>query len=258
MSFSNPRAENPCQKYIEFKGDNGTWKYWDKEEEKQVFIDLPIFFIVLDQLSTIKGFSDEHNCGIFSNEVKYLGKEVLKVRSFKGGISITGKYSDIKGEVKSAGGKFTKSIYALMIDKEGDNHEIVNFQLSGAAFSAWMDFKFSAQQHIVSITDEIIKEKKGAISYYKPVFRRYNIDQKYVPIATQADRVLQKYFHDREEQEFEKEAAKEVETDDSPVYKAEQVDKTEAEIYHEHTFEQDKINFPTGSAPAAADDDLPF
>ncbi len=34
MSISNPKIENPCQKFIEFKGDKGQFFYYDKELEE--------------------------------------------------------------------------------------------------------------------------------------------------------------------------------------------------------------------------------
>ena len=38
MSFSQPKLTNPCSKFIEFKGDTGQFKYYDKELEKPVLV----------------------------------------------------------------------------------------------------------------------------------------------------------------------------------------------------------------------------
>jgi hypothetical protein len=227
MSFSQPKVENPCHKFYEFKGDRGVFQYYDKELSENVELKVPAYFIVLDQLSTIKGYSDAYKSGIYSNEVHSLVNETLRVKSFKGGLRITGKYSDIKDEIKSEGGKFTKSVYALLIN-EDKSTEIVNFQLSGAALSSWFEFKFSQQLHIVSITGDNTREKKGSINYFKPVFKRYNMKEEFVSIAIKADQVLQQFFKERAEQQQEQAVAKETE------------EKTAEEVWYEQTYEKDK------------------
>ena len=88
MSFSNPILENPCKKFIDFKSDNKQFVYWDKElgeNGEQVIIPTPIYFIVLDELTTVTGYYKEGDCGIYSNEIHFLKDEVLKVRTFKKG-----------------------------------------------------------------------------------------------------------------------------------------------------------------------------
>ena len=102
MSLSNPTvSQNPASKYIEYKGDSGKWFYFDKtkgENGENVELHPPLYFIVLDELATIKGWSDQYESGIYSNEVHHIN-ETLRVKSFKGGLSIVGKYPDIKFEV---------------------------------------------------------------------------------------------------------------------------------------------------------------
>lgn len=217
MSFSNPTVQNPCTKFYEYKGDTGVFKYYDKEEKKNIPLTTPCYFIVLDELSTIKGFSDRLNCGIYSNEVHSLNNETLTVRSFKGGMKIVGKYADIKDAIKGEGGKFTKSIYALRVDDSGES-ELINFQLSGAAFQAWMDFTFKQQLHVVCITGEKKEGKKGKVTYNIPVFARYNLKESLIPMAVKMDKVLQDYFQKRKEQAHEKEEAATVDpvNDDIP------------------------------------------
>jgi hypothetical protein len=244
MSFSQPKVENPCKKFYEFKGDKGIFQYYDKELGENVQLKTPAFFVVLDQLSTIKGFSNKYQSGIWSNEVHSLVNEVLRVKSFKGGMSITGKYSEIKDEVKSEGGKFTKSIYALMFDEE-HNTEIVNFQLSGAAFQSWIEFKFSAQMHVVSITGDNTREKNGSINYFKPIFKRYNMKDDLFQKAIEADKILQQFIKDRLEQQHEQQAVVEEE-------------KTASKVFHETNYEQDKGAIYPDREPQAPEDDLPF
>ena len=254
MSFSQPKVENPCRKFYEFKGARGVFQYYDKELGENVELKAPAFFIVLDQLSTIKGYSDAYKSGIWANEVHSLINEPLRVKSFKGGLSITGKYADIKDEVKSEGGKFTKSVYALMLDEE-KNTEIVNFQLSGAALSAWFEFKFSNQLHVVSITGDNTREKKGSINYFKPVFKRYNMKEEFVQTAIKSDQLLQKFFKDRLEQQHEQAAAVDIEEEKTPeeVWHENNYEKDKGTVYPDKSF--DKMPEPPGTNP---EDGLPF
>lgn len=265
MSFSNPKLSNPCSKFIEFKGDSGVFQYWDKERGEHgenVQLPVPCFIVVLDQLSTIKGFSDELQSGIYSNEVHSLANEILRVKSFKGGLSIVGLYNDIKHELKSEGAKFAKSVYCMLIDKEGNNHELINFQLSGAAFSAWLDFKFDAQQHIVEITGDCNKEKKGSISYFKPIFKRYAMKKELVPYAIKMDKQLQAYLKQYQDDLKEQQTVSQEKVDaeipvDNPVIYP---DKTPNEVWHENNYDQDKHSIYGDPVKSEVDpaDDLPF
>jgi hypothetical protein len=256
MSFSQPKAENPAKKFLHFKGDKGIFEYYDKDAEEKKEFYAPFYFIVLDQLSTISGFSNEYNSGIYSNEVHSLMNEILRVKTFKGGLSITGRYADIKDEVKSAGGKFTKSVYALLFNEKLET-EIINFQLSGAAFSSWIDFKFSQQLHAVGFDGECTQEKTGGIKYQKPVFKRYNIKQELIDDAIKADKILQEFIKQRREEQAEKEAVKEAEPEksDSGLHEY----KTGEEVFHETNYEQDKESiYGNQQSVDNPESDLPF
>ena len=258
MSFSQPKLENPCTRFISFKGDEGVWYYYDKELEKKVALIPPVCFIVLDQLSTITGYSDEYQSGIYSNEVHSLTKETLRVRTFKGGFSAVGTYANIKGEIASAGGKFTKSVYAMIISKDEEPY-LANFQISGAAFSSWLDLKFSAQRHIVCITGENIDNKKGAVKFKRPVFRTYNMDSKYVPAAIEMDMELQKYlssYKEKKEEEIIEKATVIADPDPEPVDS-----RTKTEKWFEENYQKDKQTVYGGKKFEMEDNpenDLPF
>ena len=211
MSISKPRIESPCVKFCEFKGDKGTLVYFDKtigEKGEQVEIKLPIYFIVLDELNTIKGYCKKANSGFYSNEVKDLG-EILHVRTFKGGIEFVGKYKDIADRIKSLGGKFTKSVYALMLVKKGVT-ELVNFSFKGVAFSSWLDKKFNAEKFGVKFDDKFIEGKSGATTYLAPIFKPFDLS-KYPDLLKEAVRldteVLQPYLKAYKTQTIERDEA---------------------------------------------------
>jgi len=193
MSLSNPTVSaNPASKFIHFKGDVGKWFYWDKQKEENIEVPLPISFIILDELSTIKGWSEVHKSNIYSNEIHHLN-ETLIVRTFKGGAMIKGWYAEIKNDIKAIGGKYVKSIYAMVYDENGDT-DLVNFQLSGAAFSAYLDVKIKPNNQAVGIMEETEKAKKGSVEYLMPVFKPLEMDEGLRQQAIEMDIELQEYL----------------------------------------------------------------
>jgi hypothetical protein len=202
MSRSAPTnmLVNPATKYLNWNSEKGQFEYWDKENKKNVAVPLPISFLVLDQLATIKGFSDKHQGGMWSNEVKYLKEQKLKVvgKAKDGKLFqiAEGLYPDIKETVVTAGGKYTRSLYTAMLnDKE--EYEIVNFQLKGAAFSGWLDFEKDNRNTVLS--DEIIckdfkREKKGATKYTIPIFSSQPASEEGNEAAMNLDIQLQEYL----------------------------------------------------------------
>ena len=215
MSKSNPTPEKPCRKYIEYKGDKGTFFYYDTDLREQVELSLPIYFIWLDELSTITGYSKEHKCGIYSNEVRKTTTDILKVKTFKGGESVTGLYADIKGAITVMGGKFTRSVYAMLIE-EGKPGELVNFRFHGAAFAAWMNKKFNPDKFIIGITG-FTEATTGNVTYKVPVFAQYNLKPELNQAAIALDKDLQAYLNViPEEAEVKAEAEEEAEAVELP------------------------------------------
>ena len=146
MSRSNPvdGSRNPSSRWFEWAGgaDGGFVRWYNKESEKHENVSLPFTFLLLDELSTVKGWHEPSESGIFSNEVRDLRQDVLIVRSFKGGELASGLYSTIRDRVIAVGGHYSASLYVAY--KDGDELKIGNLQLKGAASSAWMEFKRAA------------------------------------------------------------------------------------------------------------------
>lgn len=161
-------SSNPATKFLQWKSNDKCFAYWDKSKEENIKIELPFKFQFLEHFHTIKGWNDASESGIYSNEVKFISKEDLKVRSFKGGDIAEGLYSEIRGQIRDAGGKYHRSVY--VINEEGD---IVNLQLKGAAVSSYSDFmnenenKVEGAWMVVSGAED---KKKGATKYSTPIF----------------------------------------------------------------------------------------
>jgi hypothetical protein len=202
MSLSNPKLTNPAKKFIEWKGSKGVFQYYDKDTEKNIELPLPLYFIVLDQLSTVTGFSERLGCGIYSNEVRSTKNEVLHVKSFKSGVHISGLWNDINDEVKAAAGKYCKTVYAMLIKGKSD-FELVCFKMHGSAFSGtekdnkdagWINFKADLTTFGVQVKTSLPGER-GVTKFIAPVFETCTIkDQKIWDAAIKMDQQLQVYF----------------------------------------------------------------
>ncbi len=197
MSLSNPKVTNPCTKFIEFKGDSGKFQYWDKSQEKNVEVLLPLKFIYLDELNSVTGFNDSAQAGIYSNEVHNLNTQILTVKVFKSPTTVKGKYKDIKAEIMQIGGKFMKSIYIGLLD-ENNQLELANLKLKGSGFGGWLDKKFNPEQNPAIEISETREDKKGAVKFHVPIFKNFEITTDIIQQAVQLDKDLQAYFRDYE------------------------------------------------------------
>jgi hypothetical protein len=176
MSYSNREKDyikNPASRFIEWDGANGNFYFYSKEDKQKFIID-SFRFIVLDQLNTVRGFHEASDSGIYANEVRYLKKDNLHVKTFKGDHIASGLYDVIKDTITAKGGKFTKSLYVLLFDEDQTSFELACLQLYGAAFSAFIDLykkevKKTIYDYIFAFEGGSSDHKKGAIKYKKPV-----------------------------------------------------------------------------------------
>lgn len=161
-------TSNPVTKWVEWKSDDKCFSYYDKEKRENVPIPLPFKFLTLAVRHTVKGWNDKSNSAIFSNEVKYIGKEPIKVSSYKGGVIAEGIYKEIKTQIVDAGGKYHKSIYAMT-----ESGQLINIALKGSAAGKWQEF---SEKTTKRMSDEFIvvngaeEGQKGAIKYSTPNF----------------------------------------------------------------------------------------
>ena len=177
--------KNPAKKFIKYSGKAGKFSYYNKETKENINLQTPFTFTVLDELSTITGWHDNSESGIYSNEVHRIAHDELTIKAFKGGEIARGYYSSIKDKIKAAGGKYAKVLYALL------DNELVNIQLTGCSLSPWIDKEFDV--HKVSVKfEKTTEEKKGSTTYYTPVFEPVEMED--MEKAIEFDKELQKYF----------------------------------------------------------------
>lgn len=194
MSLSTQdRPTNPSKFFLKVK--SGAVSYYDKEAGEDVNVPVPLEFVVLDQLGTIKGWSDADQSGFWSNEVKSSGHDPVTVRT-KNGVKATGIWKEIKGDSAVAGAKFNASVY--IAHKSGDGLVISNIAFQGASLNAWIEF-IQANKGVMKGKNKVVLSgfadaKKGAVKYQTPVFETTDITPEEVEVATDLDKELQTYL----------------------------------------------------------------
>ena len=167
QAFAQPKA-NPSTKFLQWKSNEKCFEFYNKEKQEKVSVPLPFKFLVLDEMHTVSGWNDASSSGIFSNEVKFISKEVMTVKPFKGNEIAKGLYKDIKEKIVAAGGHYVKSIYIMLEDGS-----LANLQLKGSAVQKWGEFTQKTRNRLpdewVQVT-KAIEGKKGAVKFFTPDF----------------------------------------------------------------------------------------
>jgi len=191
-AFSQPQT-NPATKFIEWKSNDKGFSYYDKEIKENVAIPLPFKFLVLDELHTIKGWNDASSSQINSNEVKFISRDQMVVKPFKGNEIAKGLYKDIKEKIKAAGGHYVKSVYCMLEDGS-----IANLQLKGAACQSYGDFTAKTRSRLTDewvVVDKAIDGKKGAVKYTTPGFAfEKSLSDSEADLADEAFNILEAYL----------------------------------------------------------------
>lgn len=164
-------VQNPATKFLKWNSNDKCFSFYNKEKGENELVALPFRFIVLDQLSTVKGWNDKLGGSIIANEVRYLGKEKLSVYCYAGDKKqkiVEGLYSDIKEKVVAEGGRYHNSVYIMLEDGS-----IANLQFKGASAGEWQTF---ARQKARLVDEWVVVDgakdgKKGAVKFTTPVFK---------------------------------------------------------------------------------------
>lgn len=164
--LDDDRPQNPAKHFI--NATSGKLSFYDKESGDNVEVPTPFEFIVLDQCSTVKGWSEEQDTGYWSNEVKRVGEQPFNVRT-KNGLKASGLWKDIKDELKADKAVFYAVIY--LAAKGRDGLETQALLLKGKSLFTWSEFtkKTNLKTHKVVLTGWV-DDKKGSIKFKLPVF----------------------------------------------------------------------------------------
>jgi len=194
----NEQSTNPAKRWFLWDGAKGNLKFYDKETETEIRIELPFEFVLLDRLAVIKGWHDASESGIYSNEVRKTMDEPFTVRAFKmKEIIAQGFYSEIKDRVKAAGGKFSLNLYIAYTDEETNELTIGSLMFKGAPMSSWIEFEKENKKAVfekgVKITN--YKEgKKGGVTFRKPEFELVDIPADVDAKTEELQKELQKHL----------------------------------------------------------------
>lgn len=198
MSRSNPSSNSPhpCGRWFNWVGDKGHLRFYDRAEGINVDVALPFRFLLLDQLAAVKGWHDQSDSGIFSNEVRSTKQDELRVKSFKGGELATGLYAAIREQVVSLGGHFVASLYIAYESDDGDL-TIGNLQLKGSQLRAWSEFSKQHRKELLSkaiVINGFGEGKKGKVVYRFPKFDIADPTDSESQQALGLDQLLQEYL----------------------------------------------------------------
>lgn len=211
MSRSNPTegSSNPSTRWFEWAGgsDGGYVRWYDKETKEQRKIDAPFTFLLLDELSTVKGWHEPSESSIYANEVRDTRQEPFVVKAFKGGELASGIYTSIRDRIVAVGGHYVASLYVGY--KDGDELRIGNLALKGAAAGAWMEFKRNAGSKTAA-TGKMVRsylvdavkiggyeqQKKGGTVYRVPKFSLVETSESTNQQAVDLDSRLQMFLVD--------------------------------------------------------------
>lgn len=199
MSRSNPNANNlspnPSTRWFEWRGSDGHFRWYDKDEEKNIVVKAPFRFILLDRTATVRGYNKKAKTGLYSNEVRDTRSERLSVKFFTGGKVAEGFWQDIKDTVTAKSGKFATNAYIAY--KDGKELKIGCIQFSGCSLGPWFEFE---KEHRKTLFEKAIsvktftEEENGGIEFKAPVFELVEVDEKTNKEAIALDAQLQAYF----------------------------------------------------------------
>jgi hypothetical protein len=279
MSRSQEKLENPCERWFKWSGSTGEISYYDKVTKQNVPVAMPFTFLLLDTLSTIKGYDESLKAGIWSNEVRNTKEEKLTVKCGNNHF-VSGFYTDIKDAVVTKGGGYAQSCYIAFKNEYG-SLVIGNFMMQGSSLGggvnkpadkamkdievgAWMDFTKSNKKDLDRMAIEMTKNEllctNGATKFYCPKFKLINTSEGTNKAAIELDVQLQKYLsvYLKNNHSVDEKGLAEATAEVTPETKAEQFERNSSAASFETipTSKQDGI----GNKLEEAEDgsDLPF
>ena len=81
------KIKNPAKYFLKWSNGSGEISYYDKETKENVILGNNISFLLLDQLSTARGWDTETESAIVGTEVRNPAFEPMALRSYKEGNS---------------------------------------------------------------------------------------------------------------------------------------------------------------------------
>ena len=162
-TLQTERKQSPIEYTLEWKSKESQFEVYIKDIQQKKLL-TPETFILLDDRFTVKGWSDKANSGIWSNSIKRLDHETLKIYD-KNGLLYEGLYN--REKVEAFGGKAYKELVVL------ETGGINCYQFKGAAmFQVNEALKTIDTNNYVVEYDGVENKKKGSVAYSVPLFKQ--------------------------------------------------------------------------------------
>lgn len=198
MSRTAPEAHasNPVEHKLEWVGHDGGGYFtiWDREEKKEIKVELPLRFAYLDIRKSVAGFYESVSRGFYSNEIKPFSTDEMHVKYYKDGTAhpvASGTWKELKGEIGGKGAKYCNNVYATLLSGEFAG-SLVKLPFVGAAGSEWinLEIKDGESFEITGYDDR----KKGRTAYRAPLMEKIEITDEEGAMADAHDEALQEFF----------------------------------------------------------------
>lgn len=193
------RFTSPVEFKLEWVGheEGGYFKVWDRENKKEIKVELPLRFAYLDCTKAVGGFIESVGRSPYSNEVRYTNSQPFDVRYSKNGKQIPlakGLWADIKNDI-GKGSKFVNVIYAVLLSDIDviPFGAVVKIPFMGSCNSQWIDLGLEDGESFA--VTEFEDRKKGRTNYRAPILERIELTDNEGELADEADDVLQKYLN---------------------------------------------------------------
>ena len=192
MGFTSnlEQVHNPATRYLRWKGgaekvredgvekvEGGKLVYWDKENQEEIEVALPLVFCPLEITYGYTGFIPDKG-RIWSNEILDFNSQRITVNITGEDTEVicSGNYETIKDKAYASGARLQTYVYAYCKQLGG----IVRLNLGGSARSAWKEFSKKVKlQNIFScpVSMSADEPKESKLGPFVPP--KYELGQKY-------------------------------------------------------------------------------
>lgn len=166
---TNPNADlhHPTTIWTKWSGKDWVFRWWSREEQKEIELKLPEEFIVVAEGMWVEWFD---NWSVTSNEFFKANEDIVKVRNWWTKTTLyEWVWSDIKDKVKAAWFPCWKHLHVIFPGEEG----IKTLKLKKTAWVAWTTFNelnpWAPANNRIKITGTL-KGKKWASTFVTPKF----------------------------------------------------------------------------------------
>ncbi len=189
---------NPASLVFSWFSEVGKWGFVDTLANRTVLCHHPMHIMVLEVLHTLRGYSHQHQSGLYANEVRSLKHQVLCVKASNGSEIACGLYHDIKPLITKSGAEYYKSVYAILFNRmlEPGYAQIINIRMNDLALKSWQKAAIIPGRNIIVLKpakDHAAIETRDDF-YYKPqIIKKGSRDDLYVATRPQQEK-LKAYF----------------------------------------------------------------